>query len=671
VPDINGTHTMPAHIPEVHCFDLSDESAGVSLFEHLSKSTASATRTSLGTGTSSPYSFHVPTAVVMRDVLQPLVSSDVVVIFDPASIRFLQATCGHLEFRAAFDKDNTKASGDAASHGHIIIRKKLFAALLPTILREGATIHIYGHPTGADIVAGWCTTKIASPGCFEDVLAELSDPSGDATDIAGANTGSMFCWGTSARFASLALDTTDDASTQAVSVCIVAASFTNRQISIVNEKINLGPIRGSGLRAICDKVIGMCTQLEVAELYLPLYADGGIVSDVCAHLFHAITNSSDPPALGSWRGIAGVRQLHIVPQPSASYATVAPPAKAAIITSTSTCLSPHAFVSMLQHQPALVQAFQLLSAVRCCSYGHFIDFVRARESLGNLARDLLLDRLWTISEQPATLAMQIDSQALASLNILSRTTKLQDRQPTTLYGFMNQCQTAMGSRLLRSMLTSPSLSVHEIEHRHGIVGWLMTHRDRRQSVRAKLHDCIDLASLAARFADTAHVAAPPATASAGSTTKSAKAERGGGVSLQQCVATYRTILVAQTICGALLPTSSSLSTDSRSAGKVGMQSKGGEEEASAVQSLVESLQAVVTDLEPLCELMETCVNLSSVSRWGMYHVSPHLHPELERLHGCLDTCTHTLKDTCSSTITKMSDAAKKNYVSVQSQKHIF
>lgn len=94
--------------------------------------------------------------------------------------------------------------------------------------------------------------------------------------------------------------------------------------------------------------------------------------------------------------------------------------------------------------------------------------------------------------------MRLDGSALKALSLLP---SLNDGANKTmnLFGLLNQCRTAIGSRLLSQWLKQPLLDIDDIERRHTILAYFFDHNEIRDSLQVELKLVPDLARLSNRF----------------------------------------------------------------------------------------------------------------------------------------------------------------------------
>lgn len=78
--------------------------------------------------------------------------------------------------------------------------------------------------------------------------------------------------------------------------------------------------------------------------------------------------------------------------------------------------------------------------------------------------------------------MRLDGSALTALNLLP-TAEDGPKKSTSVYGLLNQCKTAQGSRLFAQWLKQPLLSLHEITQRQDIVQAFVNDTMMRQTLQ--------------------------------------------------------------------------------------------------------------------------------------------------------------------------------------------
>ncbi|CAI2183555.1 19637_t:CDS:10, partial [Funneliformis geosporum] len=95
--------------------------------------------------------------------------------------------------------------------------------------------------------------------------------------------------------------------------------------------------------------------------------------------------------------------------------------------------------------------------------------------------------------------MKLDTSALKALNLMPNTQEVSNKN-TSLFGLLNKCKTAQGSRLLRQWLKQPLMNMKEIELRQSLVEILVEDTELRLSIREEhLKNVPDLHRLAKRF----------------------------------------------------------------------------------------------------------------------------------------------------------------------------
>lgn len=95
--------------------------------------------------------------------------------------------------------------------------------------------------------------------------------------------------------------------------------------------------------------------------------------------------------------------------------------------------------------------------------------------------------------------MRLDGPALAALNLMPSPSDGPNKN-TSLYGLLNKCQTAQGSRLFAQWLKQPLLNLDEINRRHDIVQAFVENEQTRQLIQeVDLKYVPDLHRIAKRF----------------------------------------------------------------------------------------------------------------------------------------------------------------------------
>ncbi|KAF8906541.1 DNA mismatch repair protein [Gymnopilus junonius] len=77
--------------------------------------------------------------------------------------------------------------------------------------------------------------------------------------------------------------------------------------------------------------------------------------------------------------------------------------------------------------------------------------------------------MYTIRTHDLAQYMRLDASALRALNLVEVPNKMASNQNTTLFGVLNKCKTAQGSRLLGTWLKQPLVNLHEIHKRQNLV----------------------------------------------------------------------------------------------------------------------------------------------------------------------------------------------------------
>ena len=95
--------------------------------------------------------------------------------------------------------------------------------------------------------------------------------------------------------------------------------------------------------------------------------------------------------------------------------------------------------------------------------------------------------------------MRLDASALNALNLMPSPQEGSNKT-MSLYGLLNKCKTAQGSRLLVQWLKQPLLNIQEIHRRQDLLEMFYENTELRQSVQEDhLKTVPDLHRLAKRF----------------------------------------------------------------------------------------------------------------------------------------------------------------------------
>jgi DNA mismatch repair protein MSH2 len=79
--------------------------------------------------------------------------------------------------------------------------------------------------------------------------------------------------------------------------------------------------------------------------------------------------------------------------------------------------------------------------------------------------------------------MRLDSAVVRALNLMPNPQEVSQNRSSSLYGLLNQCKTAMGSRLLNMWIKQPLLDIRQIKTRHDLVEAFVEDMDVRDGVR--------------------------------------------------------------------------------------------------------------------------------------------------------------------------------------------
>ncbi|KAI0689572.1 muts domain V-domain-containing protein [Cytidiella melzeri] len=90
---------------------------------------------------------------------------------------------------------------------------------------------------------------------------------------------------------------------------------------------------------------------------------------------------------------------------------------------------------------------------------------------------------YTIRTHDLTQFMRLDASALRALNLTESGNNATSNKNTTLFGLLNKCKTAQGSRLLGSWLKQPLVNLHEIRRRQDLVEIFVEHPNTRRALQ--------------------------------------------------------------------------------------------------------------------------------------------------------------------------------------------
>ena len=95
--------------------------------------------------------------------------------------------------------------------------------------------------------------------------------------------------------------------------------------------------------------------------------------------------------------------------------------------------------------------------------------------------------------------MRLDTAVVRALNLHPEPNDSQNRS-SSLFGLLNQCKTAMGSRLLNLWLKQPLLDVTQIKHRHDVVEAFVEDQTLRQCLSDEcLRRMVDIRRFVKKF----------------------------------------------------------------------------------------------------------------------------------------------------------------------------
>ncbi|TCD65445.1 MutS-like protein [Steccherinum ochraceum] len=97
--------------------------------------------------------------------------------------------------------------------------------------------------------------------------------------------------------------------------------------------------------------------------------------------------------------------------------------------------------------------------------------------------------MYTIRTHDLSQFMRLDASALRALNLTEAPGNVGSNKNTTLFGLLNKCKTAQGSRLLGSWLKQPLVNLHEIRKRQDLVQIFVDDANTRRTLQ---DDCLKL-----------------------------------------------------------------------------------------------------------------------------------------------------------------------------------
>ncbi|KAG1051074.1 hypothetical protein G6F43_006697 [Rhizopus delemar] len=134
--------------------------------------------------------------------------------------------------------------------------------------------------------------------------------------------------------------------------------------------------------------------------------------------------------------------------------------------------------------------YDMKNAMSSCSC--IIRYLRLLEDDANFGK-------YVLKHHDLSQYMRLDGSALAALNLMPTSNEAVNKS-TSLYGLLNKCKTAQGSRLFAQWLKQPLLNLEEINKRHDVVQVFFDDTELRQSLQEDhLKNIPDLHRLAKRF----------------------------------------------------------------------------------------------------------------------------------------------------------------------------
>ncbi len=120
----------------------------------------------------------------------------------------------------------------------------------------------------------------------------------------------------------------------------------------------------------------------------------------------------------------------------------------------------------------------------------------ALDCLSYAVRSKLLKDFPEPSLREGKAEMLLDATAIKTLELIESSS---GHVKHSLWGFLDQCETPMGSRLLKDWILRPLLDVQEIRRRQGCVGELLIHLELRNSLSTALEKFADIPRILTRL----------------------------------------------------------------------------------------------------------------------------------------------------------------------------
>ncbi|KAH9477925.1 DNA mismatch repair protein msh-2 [Psilocybe cubensis] len=118
----------------------------------------------------------------------------------------------------------------------------------------------------------------------------------------------------------------------------------------------------------------------------------------------------------------------------------------------------------------------------------------------SLLNDTSNHGMYSIKTHDLAQYMKLDASALRALNLVEGPNKLTSNQNTTLFGVLDKCKTAQGSRLLGTWLKQPLINLHEICKRQNLVQIFANDTNSRRTLQDEYMKAMpDLLRICKRF----------------------------------------------------------------------------------------------------------------------------------------------------------------------------
>lgn len=204
---------------------------------------------------------------------------------------------------------------------------------------------------------------------------------------------------------------------------------------------------------------------------------------------------------------------------------------------------------------------------------------------------------FTIKTHTLSQYMKLDASALKALHLMPSVKD--STKSSSLYGLLNVCKTATGSRTLAQWVKQPLMDKQEIEKRHEIVE-IFTSSDLLESIRQNLSTIPDLNRLTRKFMRQA-------------------------ASLEDVVRVYQMVATLHHIASGLRAAQSEL----------------------LEETFLTQLDSIITGLQKFEELVESTIDLNSIDSHE-FMINPDMEEGLNDTKARLEACQDRMKDIFAS-----------------------